>query len=142
MRRPKCFGFLFTASHSPCTLLIKGNPVADISVFILCVFQEEMGDKGTNPPAEERKQGRACRQRQHFSHQRQVLFGDGAITVLLVRGGGTWEGWLEPVSLGAGGLHVGKDVCCITYCCRGEAEQGGTANTWREAGVWRQGWSP
>lgn len=139
VRCPKCFGFLFTAFPTPCTLLIKGNHVADISVFILCVFQEEMGNKGTNPPAEERKQRGACWQRQHFSYQRQVLFGDGAIMALLVRGRGPWEGWQEPVSLVMGGFHY------ITYCCRGnaaEAEQGGTTRTWMEAGVWSQGWSP
>lgn len=76
------------------------------SLFLFSVFQEEMGDKGTNLPAEEKKQRGACQQRRHFSHQRQVLFGDGAIMALLVRGRGPWEGWQEPVSLGDGGISL------------------------------------
>jgi len=61
--------------------------------------------KGTDPPAEEKKQRGDCRQRRCFSCQGHMPSRDSAVTVppRKRQGRGPWEGWPGAVSLGSRG---------------------------------------
>ncbi|EOB02717.1 hypothetical protein Anapl_01607 [Anas platyrhynchos] len=83
-------------AFGPSPLILRLLPLFFQQTVDINMVHLKGGDGGQgNKSSRRRKEGGACQQRRHFSHQRQVLFGDGAIMALLKS---FWKRLLSPSS--------------------------------------------